>query len=195
MFTGIIEATGEIKKTDKNDGTKFTIASPFAKDLKVGDSVACDGVCLTVIKKDTKSFNVFASKETTEITNLKEKKEGSLINMERAMLTGARLDGHMVYGHVDCTVKTKKIEQGKESWIFTFDLPKKDAKYLVQKGSISINGISLTVYNKLKSGFQVMIIPHTFEVTNFRTLAEGDLVNLEYDVIAKYVENFMSARK
>jgi len=191
MFTGIVENTGTIRAINGNNGASFVIETPWAGELKTGESVAVDGVCLTVISFDHETFTVFASKETIAITNLKQKSVRSPVNLERAMLMGGRLDGHMVYGHADETASLIRIARGDKSSILTFSLPEKNAKYVIQKGSISINGISLTVYDKRKGEFDVMIIPHTFEVTNLGSLVPGSLVNLEYDVVAKYIENML----
>src|SRR5690606_38855961 len=191
MFTGIIETLGEIKQlTQEGENLHIEIMSPLAQELKIDQSVSHNGVCLTVVKINDSSYVVTAIKENLEKTNLKSLKNGALVNLERAMKLGDRLDGHIVQGHVDCTATCINIENEKGSWIFTFEY--KNSEFgTVEKGSITVNGVSLTVVDSQKEEFSVAIIPYTFEHTNFKNTKVGDEVNLEFDIIGKYVKNLM----
>jgi len=191
MFTGIIETLGEIKQlTQEGENLHIEIMSPLAQELKIDQSVSHNGVCLTVVKINDDSYVVTAIKETLEKTNLKSLKNGALVNLERAMKLGDRLDGHIVQGHVDCTATCINIENEKGSWVFTFEY--KNSEFgTVEKGSITVNGVSLTVVDSQKEEFSVAIIPYTFEHTNFKNTKVGDEVNLEFDIIGKYVKNLM----
>lgn len=192
MFTGIIEDLGTITKI-KKDGTNyhFTIKSKVSKKLKIDQSIAHDGCCLTVVKMGKNSHTVTAIKETIDKTNLASWKKGRIVNLERAMQSGGRLDGHIVQGHVDTTAKVKSIKEVDGSWYFTFKFKKKDAMLLVDKGSVTINGTSLTVCDPTKNTFSVAIIPYTFENTIFKQLKTGDPVNLEFDILGKYIANMI----
>ncbi|MBP8192234.1 MAG: riboflavin synthase [Chitinophagales bacterium] len=196
MFTGIIEEIGEITAV-KKDGTNvhFTVKSKLSKSLKIDQSVSHNGVCLTVVKKDTTSHTVTAIKETLDITTLSQLKKGSKVNLERAMQTGARLDGHMVQGHVDQTATVTKIEAQNGSWNFHFEFDKKPHFLLVNKGSVCIDGTSLTVVKSKGKNFSVSIIPYTFEHTIFSGYKTGTQVNIEFDIIGKYVERLMKLHK
>ncbi len=196
MFTGIIEEIGEIN-TIKKDGTnlQFTIKSNLSKSLKIDQSVAHNGVCLTVVKCDKNSHTVTAIKETLDITTLSQLKKGNKINLERAMQAGARLDGHMVQGHVDQTASIISIEEKDGSWNFHFEFDKKPLFTLVNKGSVCIDGTSLTVVKSKKKKFSVSIIPYTFEHTIFSTYKIGTRVNIEFDIIGKYVERLLHQLK
>ena len=196
MFTGIIEEIGEIN-TIKKDGTnlQFTIKSNLSKSLKIDQSVAHNGVCLTVVKCDKNSHTVTAIKETLDITTLSQLKKGNKINLERAMQAGARLDGHMVQGHVDQTASIINIEEKDGSWNFHFEFDKKPLFTLVNKGSVCIDGTSLTVVKSKKKKFSVSIIPYTFEHTIFSTYKIGTRVNIEFDIIGKYVERLLHQLK
>ena len=196
MFTGIVEEIGEITAV-KKDGTNvhFTVKSKLSKSLKIDQSVSHNGVCLTVVKKDTTSHNVTAIKETLDITTLSQLKKGSKVNLERAMQTGARLDGHMVQGHVDQTATVTKIEAQNGSWNFHFEFDKKPHFSLVNKGSVCIDGTSLTVVKSKGKNFSVSIIPYTFEHTIFSGYKTGTQVNIEFDIIGKYVERLMKLHK
>lgn len=196
MFTGIIEEIGEIN-TIKKDGTnlQFTIKSNLSKSLKVDQSVAHNGVCLTVVKCDKNSHTVTAIKETLDITTLSQLKKGYKVNLERAMQAGARLDGHMVQGHVDQTASIINIEEKDGSWNFHFEFDKKPLFTLVNKGSVCIDGTSLTVVKSKKKKFSVSIIPYTFEHTIFSTYKIGTRVNIEFDIIGKYVERLLHQLK
>ncbi|MBK6276492.1 MAG: riboflavin synthase [Saprospirales bacterium] len=195
MFTGIIEEIGEIN-TIKKDGTnlQFTIKSNLSKSLKIDQSVAHNGVCLTVVKCDKNSHTVTAIKETLDITTLSQLKKGYKVNLERAMQAGARLDGHMVQGHVDQTASIINIEEKDGSWNFHFEFDKKPLFTLVNKGSVCIDGTSLTVVKSKKKKFSVSIIPYTFEHTIFSTYKIGTRVNIEFDIIGKYVERLPSKK-
>lgn len=193
MFTGIIENLGKVEAI-QNEGKNvhFTISADFTNELKVDQSVAHNGVCLTVVKIEKGNYIVTAIDETLNKTNLKDWKIGDLINLERCMKLGARLDGHIVQGHVDTTAKCKNIEELDGSWEFTFTYDTRQVT--VPKGSITINGVSLTVVQSEKGLFSVCIIPYTYENTNFHQLNIGDEVNLEFDIIGKYVERLLEGR-
>lgn len=196
MFTGIIEEIGEIidlKKEGSN--VHFTIKSALSNTLKIDQSVAHNGVCLTVIKKNKTTHTVTAIKETLDITTLGSLQIGSKINLERAMQAGARLDGHMVQGHVDQTAFITKITPKNGSWDVHFKFHKTPKFTLVDKGSVCIDGTSLTVVKATKSSFSVSIIPYTFEHTIFHTYQVGVAVNIEFDVIGKYVERLIHQYK
>ena len=191
MFTGIIETLGEIKNLKKEgENLHIEIKSPVSQELKIDQSVSHNGVCLTVVAIKEGSYVVTAIKETLEKTSLKNLEIGSLVNLERAMKLGERLDGHIVQGHVDCTAICNCIKEENGSWIFTFEY--KNSEFdTVEKGSITVNGVSLTVVNSKKEEFSVAIIPYTFENTNFSKIKEGNVVNLEFDIIGKYVKTLI----
>ncbi|PRP67728.1 riboflavin synthase [Nonlabens agnitus] len=193
MFTGIIESTSKIIQIDQDQSNvHFTLENDLASELKVDQSVSHDGVCLTVVELSGKRYKVTAINETLKKTNLGTWKVGDLVNMERAMLMNARLDGHIVQGHVDqiATCTEKSEENG--SWIFSFEYDPGLHNVTIEKGSICINGVSLTVVNSRESSFSVAIIPYTYENTGFKRLEVGNKVNLEFDVIGKYVKRLMS---
>lgn len=190
MFTGIIENTGQVTAIVKDKSNiHITIKSDIASELKVDQSVAHNGVCLTVvdINKNTSSYTVTAIDETISKSNFKTLKISDKINLERAMKLGDRLDGHIVQGHVDQIGICKNIKNEDGSWIFTFDYDVTTNNITIEKGSISVNGVSLTVVNSKENQFSVAIIPYTFDNTNFGKLKVNDAVNLEFDVIGKYV--------
>jgi riboflavin synthase len=188
MFTGIIETLGEIKALRKDGGNvHVTIASSVTDELKIDQSVAHNGVCLTVIAINKNEYTVTAIQETIDKTNLSDWKTGDFVNLERAMKLGDRLDGHIVQGHVDQTGICKSIEEANGSWYFTFEYDPILNNLTIEKGSITINGVSLTVVNSLKNEFSVAIIPYTYEHTNFKNFKVGTEINLEFDVIGKYV--------
>ena len=193
MFTGIIEQNGRIEKVE-HEGTNvhFTVAAPFASELQVDQSVAHDGVCLTVVKLDDDSYVVTAIQETMERTSLGQWKKGSVVNLERCTQLGGRLDGHLVQGHVDTTATLRNVRDEDGSWLLSFAHETHPEFVTVPKGSITVNGISLTVVDSKPDGFSVAIIPYTWEHTNLHTLREGDRVNLEFDVIGKYVARLLS---
>jgi len=193
MFTGIIESLGEIVRTEKlGTNLNFTIKSPISKELKVDQSVAHNGVCLTVTDCNEESHIVTAVEETMAKTSLGSWDVNQVVNLERCMKLDHRLDGHMVYGHVDTVGECIEISKNDGSTNFTFSFPEKFSHLIVEKGSVSINGTSLTVFDVQKTSFKVTIIPFTFDHTSFNTLLENDAVNLEFDIIAKYVERLMN---
>ena len=188
MFTGIIEAFGSVKSLEKEgENLHIRIESELASELKIDQSVAHNGVCLTVVKCDASGYTVTAIDETLKKTNLGSLRLGSLVNLERAMKLGDRLDGHMVQGHVDQTAVCIMAETQDGSWSYTFEYDINSDHITIEKGSITINGVSLTVVNSKKNQFSVAIIPYTFEHTNFNQLKLGDSVNLEFDLIGKYL--------
>ncbi len=190
MFTGIIEQMGEVISIEKEQGNiHFSIDAPFTAELKVDQSVAHNGVCLTVVSISERSYVVTAIQETLDKTNLGSWKNGTKVNLERCMPMNGRLDGHIVQGHVDTTAVCTAIEDQSGSWKFTFAY--QTNQVTVEKGSITINGVSLTVVDSADHSFSVCIIPYTFEHTNFHQLTVGDEVNLEFDIIGKYVAKLM----
>lgn len=195
MFTGIIENLGVVKELKSEKGNlRITVLSSIASELKIDQSVAHNGVCLTVVDVDSNKYVVVAIAETLEKSNLGSLAIGDIINIERAMRLGDRLDGHMVQGHVDNVgICTSKVENN-GSWIFTFSHDGSHDNVTVEKGSITVNGVSLTVINSKRNSFSVAIIPYTYEHTNFRTLKVNDKVNLEFDVIGKYVSRLLELR-
>lgn len=195
MFTGIIETLGIIEEITKEDGNiHLKVASAIASELKIDQSVAHNGVCLTVIQCDEKSHVVTAIQETIAKTTLGTWKVGDVINLERAMKLGDRLDGHIVQGHVDQTGVCTSIEEANGSWVFTFEYDASLTNITIEKGSITVNGTSLTVVNSERNRFSVAIIPYTYEHTNFHTFKVGTKVNLEFDVIGKYVARLTSLK-
>ena len=196
MFTGIIETLGIIKDLKKdNNNLNITVFSSITHELKIDQSVAHNGVCLTVIAINNGEYTVTAIKETIEKTNLADWKVGDLLNLERAMKLGDRLDGHIVQGHVDQTGICKSIEEANGSWYFTFEYDSNLNNITIEKGSITVNGVSLTVVNSKEKEFSVAIIPYTFEHTNFNTFRLGTKINLEFDVVGKYVARLYSLRQ
>ena len=189
MFTGIIEDLGIVKQIEKEgDNFHYTIETKITQELKIDQSVAHNGVCLTVVDINDAEYKVTAIKETLDKTNLHSLKVGDIVNIERAMKLGDRLDGHIVQGHVDQTATCKSVETLDGSWVYTFEYDTALNNITIEKGSITINGVSLTVVNSKLNRFSVAIIPYTYEHTTFKNLKEGDLVNLEFDVIGKYVK-------
>ncbi|MBI1767992.1 MAG: riboflavin synthase [Bacteroidetes bacterium] len=193
MFTGIIETVGEVVAI-KNEGTNkhFKIASLISNELKVDQSVSHDGVCLTVVWVGDGFHWVVAIQETLQKSNLDSLSEGDKINIERCMIANGRFDGHIVQGHVDQVGKVKTMEDQNGSWLFTFAYDSSAGNVTVEKGSISVNGVSLTCFNSKDGEFSVAIIPYTFENTGFRNLKVGDNVNLEFDIIGKYVKRLLN---
>ncbi|MEN8834932.1 MAG: riboflavin synthase [Polaribacter sp.] len=188
MFTGIIETLGTVKNIVKEqENVHLTIESGITNELKVDQSVAHNGVCLTVVNINNNEYTVTAIKETLDKTNIGQLKTSDIVNLERAMKLGDRLDGHIVQGHVDETGICKSVKDENGSTVYTFEYISNKNNVTIEKGSITINGVSLTVVNSTKSGFSVAIIPYTWENTTFKTLQVGDNVNLEFDVIGKYV--------
>ncbi len=192
MFTGIIEALGELKEIEREGSNiHFTLEAPFTPELRVDQSVAHDGVCLTVVAINGKQYRVTAVDETLGRTQLRYWKPGTLINLERCMKLGDRLDGHMVQGHVDLTGQCTSREEKNGSWVFRFSHPAHPDYFTVPKGSITVNGVSLTLVESTPVSFSVEIIPYTFDQTSFRHLKAGDPVNLEFDIIGKYIARYM----
>lgn len=196
MFTGIIETLGRIKSIEKEqENVHFTITSNITSELKIDQSVAHNGVCLTVVAINYNDYTVTAIKETLLKTNLGTWNVGDAVNLERAMKLGDRLDGHIVQGHVDQIGKCIAVNEVNGSWYFTFTYDASLTNITIEKGSITINGVSLTVVNSKMNEFSVAIIPYTFEHTNFHSIKEGDVINLEFDVIGKYVSRLNELRK
>lgn len=189
MFTGIIETIGEIASLkSENSNLHIEVNSALASELKIDQSVSHNGVCLTVVSVENTSYIVTAIDETLQKTNLGELTPGAVVNLERAMVLGARLDGHLVQGHVDQKGTCTNIINKDGSWVFTFSYDAALGNITIEKGSITINGVSLTVVNSIKDSFSVAIIPYTYEHTNFRHLEIGSIVNLEFDVVGKYLK-------
>lgn len=193
MFTGIVETLGTITKINK-EGTNrnFCIESSIGHELKVDQSISHNGVCLTVTQVDGNKHWVTAIDETLQKSNLGELKPGDHVNLERCMIANGRFDGHIVQGHVDQVGVCKFIKEAEGSWIFDFEYDPILGNLTVEKGSISINGVSLTCFNSSDHAFTVAIIPYTFHHTNFKQLKSGDVVNLEFDIIGKYVKKLLN---
>ena len=200
MFSGIIEEYGIVKIIEKEqENYHFTLTCSFVHELKIDQSLSHNGVCLTVVKIDNKAktYTVTAIKETILKSNLGYWEVGTKVNLERSMMMNGRLDGHIVQGHVDQTAVCKKVEEADGSWYFTFEYAFDKAKarqgYMtVEKGSVTVNGVSLTVVNSKDNSFQVAIIPYTYHATNFHTFKEGTVVNLEFDIIGKYLSKLVT---
>ena len=193
MFTGIIETLGKVKRLEREGGNlHITIQSSVAPELKVDQSIAHNGVCLTVVDLEADSYTVTAIEETLQKSNLGDLRVGDVINLERAMVLGSRLDGHIVQGHVDQTGICTKIEEKDGSWFFSFKYDDTLGNPTIEKGSITIDGTSLTVVNSGVNTFSVAIIPYTYTHTRFKTYKVGTVVNLEFDVIGKYVAKLMT---
>ena len=193
MFTGIIETTGIIKEVISNGSNRsFWVESIISNELKIDQSVNHNGACLTVEETRNKQHKITAIKETLDKTNLGDWKEGIMINLERCLRLENRIDGHLVQGHVDATATCIKREEKTGSWVFEFEFPKKFAALVVEKGSISINGISLTLFDIKKKSFKVAIIPYTFNHTNIQFINKTDQVNIEFDLIGKYIVRKLS---
>jgi len=196
MFTGIVESSGIVKEVISNGSNRtFWIESPISQELKVDQSVSHNGVCLTVEELIGNSHRVTAIKETLEKTNLGDWSAGTIVNLERSLQLGDRLDGHIVQGHVDAVGICKSVIEKNGSWEYTFEFPKKFAALIIEKGSIAVNGISLTAYNVKRKNFTVAIIPYTFEHTNINKVTKGTRVNLEFDMIGKYLLRKLSLKE
>lgn len=196
MFTGIIEEVAQIVQIQKEgDNLHLTVASTITPELKIDQSVAHNGVCLTVVAIENNNYTVTAIKETLDKSNLSELKQGDLVNLERAMKLGDRLDGHIVQGHVDQTAMCTSVETKDGSWVYSFEYDGSNQNLTIEKGSITVNGVSLTVVDSKATSFSVAIIPYTHEHTNFKTLKKGDIVNLEFDVVGKYVQRLLAATR
>ena len=198
MFSGIVEGMGTVVAIDKEqENVHLTLECDFVNELKIDQSLSHNGVCLTVVKRIGTTYTVTAIKETLQKSNLSLLKVGDEVNLERSMPINGRLDGHIVQGHVDQTAVCQKVEEADGSWYYTFeyefDVEKAKQGYMtVEKGSVTVNGVSLTVVNSKDNSFQVAIIPFTQEVTNFHTFKEGSVVNLEFDIIGKYLSKLNS---
>lgn len=195
MFTGIIEDLGVVTQLKpEQDNLHITIKSAITPELKIDQSVAHNGVCLTVVSIKDQEYVVTAIQETLNKTNLNTLKTGDVVNLERAMKLGDRLDGHIVQGHVDQTAVCEAVEETQGSWLFTFSYDSSLNNVTIEKGSITVNGTSLTVVNSQKDRFSVAIIPYTYKHTNFNTFKKGTVVNLEFDVLGKYVSRLLELR-
>lgn len=195
MFTGIIEALGKVKAIEQDKGNiHFDIESPITPELKVDQSVSHNGVCLTVVAVNGNVHRVTAIQETLTKSSLGQLKPGSVVNLERCMLSNGRFDGHVVQGHVDQVATVKSVAETNGSWLYNFEYDPSTGNVTVEKGSIAVNGISLTCFNSTTNGFSVAIIPYTYEHTNFHELKAGDIVNLEFDIIGKYVKRLMNLK-
>jgi riboflavin synthase len=193
MFTGIIETFGRVEKIEReNSNINFTFSSSISSELKVDQSLSHNGVCLTVVKIIDKNYVVTAIEETLKRTNLGALGLGDMVNLERCMLANGRFDGHIVQGHIDTTAKCIEINNLNGSWVFVFEYEKNKNNITVEKGSVTINGVSLTVVNSEENIFSVCIIPFTFEHTNFNKLQLGSIVNLEFDIIGKYLKKLLN---
>ena len=194
MFTGIIKNTGKISKIYKNSNNCIVQILSKIKFLKseIGSSISCSGTCLTLEKYKKNLSKFYISKETLNRTNFKFLNKGDLVNLEKPLKYGDRISGHYVQGHVDTTSTIKKINYVGKSWFINFKLLKRYNKYLVQKGSITINGVSLTIAKILKDGFKIIVIPQTLKFTNLIYLKEKDVVNVEFDVLGKYIKSFLN---
>ena len=191
MFTGIIESLGKVTNVKVDRGNiDFTIESEISNELKIDQSVSHNGVCLTVTETTNNTHTVTAVKETLEKSSLGSFSVDDLINLERAMKLGERLDGHLVQGHVDGVAKCIGVSVNDGSWIYKFEFDIKNEMLLIEKGSICINGVSLTVFDVAENSFKVTIIPYTYENTQFKKLKEGDIVNIEFDMVGKYLAKF-----
>ncbi len=196
MFTGIIETLGSVASIEKeSNNLNITIDSTFTNELKIDQSVAHNGICLTVVGIFDSQYVVTAVQETADKTTISDWKVGDIVNLERGMKLGDRLDGHIVQGHIDQTAICSKIEDAGGSTYFTFSYDSSIGNFTIEKGSITVNGVSLTVVNSKKDEFSVAIIPYTIEHTNFKKIEIGTKVNLEFDVIGKYVSRLQEYRK
>ena len=194
MFTGIIENLSEIKEINKEgDNLSISLISEITNELKIDQSLSHNGVCLTVVDINNNIYKVTAIKETILKSSIKDWKIGDIINIERAMKLGDRLDGHMVQGHVDQTAICTKISEENGSWYFYFEY-QRSSNLTIEKGSISINGVSLTIVESMDNRFSVAIIPYTYDNTNFKNIKVGDLVNIEFDMIGKYIQKIIKAQ-
>lgn len=194
MFTGIVETMGKVVALEKDKGNvHITIETPIAQEMKIDQSIAHDGVCLTTVDvdKENNRYTITAVQETLDRSNLKYWEVGYDVNLERCMRLDGRLDGHIVQGHVDQTATVRKVEETDGSWKVTIDFDQKMGNYTVEKGSIAINGTSMTVVDSGDDFFSVAVIPYTFENTNFKDFKKGTVVNLEFDVIGKYVHKLL----
>ena len=195
MFTGIIEDLGILKKIEKEKGNiNLYFKSKLTPELKIDQSLSHNGVCLTVVSVDNDIYKVTAIKETLNKSNLGELKVNSIVNLERAMKNNARLDGHYVQGHVDQIAKCLNVKETDGSWYYEFEYDNTSNNVTIEKGSIAVNGVSLTVVNSKLDGFSVAVIPYTYNNTNFKKIQKGDIVNIEFDMIGKYISKLIGNR-
>ena len=195
MFTGIIEDLGILKKIEKEKGNiNLYFKSKLTPELKIDQSLSHNGVCLTVVSVDNDIYKVTAIKETLNKSNLGELKVNSIVNLERAMMNNARLDGHYVQGHVDQIAKCLNVKETDGSWYYEFEYDNTSNNITIEKGSIAVNGVSLTVVNSKLDGFSVAVIPYTYNNTNFKKIQRGDIVNIEFDMIGKYISKLIGNR-
>jgi riboflavin synthase len=197
MFTGIVEEAAKVIKLEKErENLHITMECLFVKDLKIDQSISHNGVCLTVVKKDKKTYTVTAIKETLDKSNLGILKTGDKVNLERSAVLSGRLDGHIVQGHVDQTATCTEVREADGSWYYRFEYVPAQVDYItVEKGSVCVNGVSLTVVNSKDNSFEVAIIPFTYEMTNFNQIKAGTVVNLEFDIIGKYIAKYLAQMK
>lgn len=192
MFSGIIEETGELTAIHKEQSNlHLTVKTAFTNELKIDQSIAHNGVCLTVVGIQNDTYTVTAIAETLLKTNLGELHVGDIVNLERCLKVGDRLDGHIVQGHVDQTAICSSVTETNGSWTFTFEYDASKNNVTVEKGSVCVNGVSLTVVNSKDHSFSVCIIPYTFEHTNFKTIQQGSIVNIEFDILGKYISRLL----
>ena len=195
MFTGIIEDLGILKKIEKEKGNvNLYFKSKLTQELKIDQSLSHNGVCLTVVSIDNDIYKVTAVKETLDKSNLGGLKVNSIVNLERAMKSNARLDGHYVQGHVDQIAKCLNVRETDGSWYYEFEYDNTSNNITIEKGSIAVNGVSLTVVNSKLDGFSVAVIPYTYNNTNFKKIQKGDNVNIEFDMIGKYITKLIGNR-
>jgi riboflavin synthase len=194
MFTGIVEEAAKVVSLEKEkENLHITMECSFVKELKIDQSISHNGVCLTVVKKTVKNYTVTAIRETLDKSNLGLLKPGDRVNLERSAILSGRLDGHIVQGHVDQTAVCTSVREAEGSWYYRFEYVPAQSDYItVEKGSVCVNGVSLTVVNSRDRSFEVAIIPFTYEVTNFHQIKEGSVVNLEFDIIGKYIAKYIA---
>jgi len=193
MFSGIVEETATVTRVEKDqENIHFSLSCSFLGELGIDQSISHDGVCLTVVRVTDTEYTVTAIQETLLKTNLGSWQPGTKVNLERSVRADGRLDGHMVQGHVDLTARCKKVRESEGSWYYTFEYePRTEEHLTVEKGSVSVNGVSLTVVNSQPKSFDVAIIPYTYEVTNFHEFKPGTIVNIEFDIIGKYIAKIL----
>lgn len=193
MFTGIIEEIGTIKSISRGENASVIVnCAEVIKDVKIGDSIAIDGICQTVTAFDKNSFSAQVSQETLEVTTFSTINVGAKVNLERALTLNSRLGGHIVTGHIDGLAKLKNVQQKGDFYTISFEVEKELTKYIAKKGSVAVNGVSLTIANLNSNEFSIAVIPQTFKNTNLSQCKRGDFVNIEVDILAKYIEKFLS---
>ena len=195
MFSGIIQSQGKIKKLSREEKSLVVEIHSSLNGYKLGSSICCYGICLTVTSKNKNIFKADISYETMNKTNAKYWKVGKKINLEKSLKVGDEISGHFVFGHIDTTCSVEELYKVGSSWFLSFKFPKNLKKFIVQKGSISLNGISLTISKVTNKGFQIWVIPHTYKLTNLSSLKKGSLVNVEIDILSKYVRNYFYEKK